>query len=304
MKLKTPPLPWPDLLIASAGALLVGAIAAGLDLHERLYEFSRRWEGVQIDEVWIAVMVFSVVLLLLHGRRFRQAQQELAARREAEAALSRALAENRELAQAYVVAQEVERKRLARELHDELGQYLVAIKLEASRVTVDASDDNAIAAERITACVDHMQGAASDMIRRLRPVGLDELGLNAALEHGIDQWRRRQPEVDVDVELDPRVDGLGEARDLVIYRVIQEALTNATRHARASHVHVRISREAREVRVEVRDDGVGFHDATATEGFGLRGMRERLVALGGSLRVVTSPGNGVAIEATLPMEAA
>ena len=304
MKLKTPPLPWPDLLIAAVPALVVGGIGAGLDLHERLYEITRRWEGVQIDEAWIAVVVFSVVLLLLHGRRFRQAQQELHARRAAEFALSSALADNRELAHAHVLSQEAERKHLARELHDELGQYLVAIKLETSRIETEPSGDHAGAATRIASCVAHMQRAATDMIRRLRPVGLDELGLNAALEHGIDQWRRRQPQLDVELQLDPRVDRLGEARDLAIYRVVQEALTNATRHSQASHVFVRIVREPSGVRVEVRDDGIGFEDTEAAEGFGLRGMRERLVALGGSLQVTTSPGNGVAIEATLPLEAA
>jgi signal transduction histidine kinase len=164
------------------------------------------------------------------------------------------------------------------------------------------------AGERIVTCADHVHGAVSDMIRRLRPVGLDELGLGAALEHCIGQWRQRLPRLQLTLSRRGELDDLGEDLGLAVYRVVQEALTNAGRHGRPSRIDVRIDRRRDDVthedRVEIAvvDDGVGMDTTLAAAGFGLRGMRERVELLGGTLQLQGAPGAGVAILATLPLQ--
>lgn len=309
---KSPEAPSPslarELALAFALTLVAGVGASVFDWHESLYAMSRRWESLQLDELPIALFVFACCLLLLYARRYRQVQRELAARRRAEAALAAALEQNRELAREHLDAQEAERKHLARELHDELGQYLNAIKLDAVALAQGRERAATAAGARIVSCTDHVYDAVGSMIRRLRPVGLDELGLGAALEHSIDQWRQRLPALRVSLSLDGALDDLGEARDLAIYRVVQEALTNVGRHSRASRVSVAVRRlpaspsHSERVEIMVSDDGVGLVASTGDrEHFGLRGMRERMTLLGGDLEVRGEPGHGVTVIAQLPL---
>ncbi len=164
-----------------------------------------------------------------------------------------------------------------------------------------------MAGERIVASADHVHVAVSDMIRRLRPVGLDELGLGAALEHCIDQWRQRLPDVQLALLRHGELDGLGESIDLTVYRVVQEAVTNAGRHARARRIDVRVARvgdangSGERLDIDIIDDGIGMDLTRSHEGFGLAGMRERLELLGGELKVRSAPGEGVIIAASLPL---
>lgn len=296
-----------DLLIAALLSVIVALLAGLLDVHEFLYAWTRRWENLQVDELPLAVTFFAFCLLFLYARRYRETRAALAARNEAEAALEAAFAENRALARQHLLQQEAERKHLARELHDELGQYLNAIKLDAVAVRGGQlpEDQQTMAGERIVASADHVHVAVSDMIRRLRPVGLDELGLSAALEHCIDQWRRRLPDVQIELVRDGELEGLGEPVNLTVYRVVQEAVTNASRHAKAGRIDVRVARSgqagAERLEISIVDDGIGMDTARAHEGFGLAGMRERLELLGGALTVRSAPGEGVAVSATLPL---
>jgi two-component system, NarL family, sensor histidine kinase UhpB len=181
--------PWRDAALVAASTVISVAVAAHFQLSETFYALTRRWEYLQIDELSIGLVVLVVGLTWLSWRRYRQAREELAARYRVEAALSQALTENRRLTAEYHVVQEAERKHLARELHDHLGQYLNAVKLDATiivdRATVDGPQS--AAAHSIIRSVDHVQGVVRDLIGRLRPVGLDELGLAAAIEHCVDQ---------------------------------------------------------------------------------------------------------------------
>src|SRR5262249_11747 len=155
-------------------------------------------------------------LIWFSSRRHRQTRLELAARQQAEVHLARALAVNRELVQRHIRAEEEERKHLARELHDELGQYLNAIKLAAVAIRAGVRDAALAsgAAGGIIQSVDHVHAAVSGMIRRLRPVGLDELGLAAAVESLVDQWRTRLPGVRFSLAFGGALDGLGEQLNL------------------------------------------------------------------------------------------
>ena len=220
-------------------------------------------------------------LAWLSWRRTRQIAAQLNARRLAEQRLSEALADNYRLAHQNLRIQEAERKHLARELHDELGQYSNAIKLDAVSIVQDPrlrETPAATAAQRIVRAADHVHAVVSDVIRRLRPAGLDELGLVAAVESCVDRWRQTQPDVHFDLTVNGSFDDLGELTTLTVYRLIQEGLTNCSRHAGASSVEIILSRisspasENDELLVSLRDDGRGMVETASTTGFGLRGM--------------------------------
>src|ERR1700728_222458 len=222
------------LLKAESAAVIAATalsilLSAHFQLTEALYAHTRRLEYLQLDELPIGLLVLAIGLIWLSWRHNRQAIRELHARQLAEARLAGVLTENRKLAQEHLRIQELERKHLARELHDELGQYLNAIKLDAvSIVDVGAADAAATgrAARAIIRSIDHVHATVSDMIARLRPVGLDELGLPAAIEHCIDEWRQRLPGTRFDLSVRGNLEGLGENLDLTLYRLIQEGLTN------------------------------------------------------------------------------
>ena len=300
---------WKELLFAVILSAVVAMVAGFFDLHESLYAWTRRWERLQLDELPLALTVFACCLLLLYARRYSQARSALDARHAAETALEAAYAANRTLARQHLLQQEAERKHLARELHDELGQYLNAIKIDAVAASAGTLSpaQQVTAGERIVASADHVHVAVSSMIRRLRPVGLDELGLGAALEHCIDQWQQRLPDVRFTLTRHGELDGLGEPLELTVYRVVQEAVTNAGRHSRARRIDVRVARVSDTAKggerldISVIDDGVGMDTARAHEGFGLAGMRERLELLGGDLRLRSGTGEGVILSASLPL---
>ena len=295
--------PWRDLVLAAIVTLGCAALAAYFELSEAIFQYTRRWEPLQLDEWPVAAFVLALCFVWISWRRYRQALAQLEARRAAEARLAAALAENRELAHQHLQVQEAERKHLARELHDELGQYLNAIKLDAVaiREASGAQDSpSALAAVRTLSAVDHVHAVVNDIIRRLRPAGLDELGLVAALENCVDHWRQRLPQTDFTLSLSGSLDDLGESMNLTIYRLIQEGLTNSFKHAAARRIDINLSRGT-EVLLTVADDGRGSGDAARSGGFGLSGMKERAELMGGTFSVESSPGRGFAFEARIPM---
>ncbi|MFZ0007857.1 MAG: ATP-binding protein [Steroidobacteraceae bacterium] len=302
---------WRDTAIVIAATVISVVASAHFNLSETLYSLTRRAERFQIDELGIGVAVLLCGLIWLSWRRYRQACRELGARRAAEARLAGAVAANRQLTQENLRIQELERKHLARELHDELGQYLNAIKLDAvSIIDAGAADAAATgrAARAIIAAVDHVHRAVSDMIARLRPVGLDELGLSAAIEHCIDEWRQRLPGTRFDLSVRGNLEGLGESLDLTLYRLIQEGLTNVYKHANARRVQIVLERlsapadPAGALHVSVADDGCGMDPGARGRRFGLSGMRERVEMAGGRFVLSTVQGAGLRFEAHLPAQ--
>jgi signal transduction histidine kinase len=297
------PSPWRDLALAAVITLASAVLAAYFELSERIFSYTRHWEHFQLDEWPVAAFVLALCFAWISWRRYRQVLVQLEARRAAETHLAAALAENRELAQQHLQVQESERKHLARELHDELGQYLNAIKLDAVAIregTAPEDSPTALSAARTLKAVDHVHAVVNDMIRRLRPAGLDELGLVAALENCVDHWRQRLPGTHFTLSLSGSLDDLGESMNLTIYRLIQEGLTNSSRHAGAGRIDINLSR-AGDVLLTIADDGRGVDTSSRGSGFGLSGMKERVELMGGTFSVDSSPGRGFAIEARLPV---
>jgi two-component system, NarL family, sensor histidine kinase UhpB len=300
---------WRDIGLVALITFIGGILAARFELSEAIFTVTRAWEHWQIDELPALLVVLCAGLAWFAGRRYREARAEIARRRAAEAQLEALLLENRRLAQRYVQVQEAERKFIARELHDELGQYLNAIKIDAVGLQQKAAQDAPVmhVASSIIQHADHVYGVVRDLIRRLRPIGLDELGLKAALEQYVSDWRSRLPGVQLAVSFAGNLDAVSEPLALTLYRLLQEGITNISRHAHARQVRIQVQRSTTspratddEIVFTLTDDGRGTDLGTYRQGLGLIGMRERVEMLGGQLRVTTAPGAGFGILARIP----
>ena len=292
-----------DLIAVAVGAVLLWAVSATLELSEHVVALLHRWERYQVDELLGVLLFLAFALAWYAWRRTREARRQLALRRAAEARLAESLAENRRLSMSHVDVQEAERRQLARELHDELGQHLNAIKIDAVALRNWAAERSAEmhgAALAIVDGVNHVHHTLRDLLRRLRPVGMDELGLSAALEHLLENWKLRNAATQAALTIEGDVNQLAESENMTCYRLVQEALTNVARHARAAQVVVSVIRQSNDIELTVSDDGAGAAHVHTASGLGLVGMRERVEALGGRFVVETQVGKGFCIRARFP----
>ncbi|KJC56751.1 histidine kinase [Bradyrhizobium sp. LTSPM299] len=232
------------------------------------------------------------------------------------ATLGEAVEGKRLLAERAVSLQDSERKEIARELHDEFGPYLFALRAHAGALTrlseADKSDPVAFRkhGNAILEQVNALQQFTRRILERLRPVGLAELGLREALGALVRMWSETHPDVEIKTSISNALGDTGETADLTIYRIVQEALTNVFRHAEATAVNISIDAAERQTGiygsrgcalVRVSDNGRGLRPDHKL-GLGLTGMRERILALGGTLNI-NSGDDGVTVEALVPKAA-
>jgi two-component system, NarL family, sensor histidine kinase UhpB len=208
--------------------------------------------------------------------------------------------ERRESARTALAAQERERTRIARELHDEVGQALTAVMLglerTARRADATVRGDVEEAREAVRASLEEVR----EIARRLRPEALDDLGLASALAALTNEVSRRTG-LRVERRVAADLPALEPEAELVVYRVAQEALTNVARHSGARRAWVTLGRDGGGgVELVLRDDGRGFDAGTNGGGAGLRGMRERAVLIGATLAVESRPGTGTTVRLRLP----
>jgi two-component system sensor histidine kinase UhpB len=222
--------------------------------------------------------------------------------------LERSREQNRYLAQASLAIQEGERRALAHELHDELGQSISAINAVAVSIGHASRDESrdgarvASAAATITEISNHLYSVVRGMMRRLRPVLLDEFGLVRAIEDLVDGWNDAHADTFCKLGTRGGLDDLGDAVNITVYRIVQECLTNVSKHAQATEVAIEVERAADgPVRLSIADDGRGFEPGAAPAGLGLLGMRERVEALHGKLELATGGGRGVRIMIAIPV---
>ncbi len=198
-------------------------------------------------------------------------------------------------------AREEERHRLARNLHDELGALLTSAKLDAARIRSRLTGASPEALERLNHLVDTLNSSIAlgrRIIEDLRPSTLSNLGLVPTLEI-LGRDYASHSGVQVHCELEPVQ--LPPDAQLVVYRLVQEAITNITKHAQARQVWITLTARDGQAHVSVRDDGVGFDSSKVPRSaFGLMGMRYRVAAEGGTFRLTSTPGEGTCIEAVLP----
>jgi two-component system sensor histidine kinase UhpB len=233
-------------------------------------------------------------------------EDKVRAERQARDAEAR-LEERREMSSLADQRVEEERRLIAHELHDEFGQSVTAIRSLALAIATQTEARDAATAEiahLISNEAARLYDAMHGLIPRLAPLTLDTLGLAATLESLARDWQRRHPTVALTLHHDLPPD-LGSSVTLAIYRVIQEGVINAIRHANPSRVDVEVRSDPRHIIVTVTDDGIGLPTGWSKPGhFGLRGLDDRVTQLGGSFRVGNAGGAGTRLTAEIPLAAA
>lgn len=245
-------------------------------------------------------------IAIAFNRMAQAVQDKVQAERQARDAEAR-LEERREMASLANQRVEEERRLIAHELHDEFGQSVTAIRSLALAIASQGGARDPATGEAARLISDEaarLYDAMHSLIPRLAPLSLDGLGLAAAIENLVQDWRRRHPTVAIELDHQLPFD-LAPAVTLGVYRVIQEGLTNALRHARPARIAITVRADGARIRVSVRDDGVGLPADWSRPGhFGLRGLADRVAQLGGSFDVDNQVAGGVALTADIPLAGA
>jgi two-component system, NarL family, sensor histidine kinase UhpB len=310
-------------LLLVATAIFVASMAAGLDL-------TLAGQRRQFLVLALALLLTLVVNIWLLRRRFEPLERVLdtmeridlsqpGRRVELDEAVTGGTTDIQRLAAAFnrmldrlekerrrsgelaLSAQEEERKRVARDLHDEVNQALTALLLRLEAAAQHAPPELRAELDQTKQLANRAMVELLDLARQLRPAALDDHGLKAALATQVRHYDRRGP-AHARLELDQDLDGLPQDVELVIYRVAQEALTNAARHSEASNIGVSLGRANSHVVLRVVDDGKGFTFADETKGLGLSGMRERALLVNGRLEVDSRPGKGTTVRLEVPLQ--
>lgn len=283
-----------DFALVVSALVLAFAASSYFNLSDQFYRWAMQHEDTwDIDELPLVLLVYFTGLLWFANRRMRES--------------SRLIKENHALLQRVLNVQETERKRLAQDLHDELGQYLNAIKVQATRLLHDSkiSETTSDTTHLIVKTAEHGYQSARQIMQSLRPVALDECGLSGALEHLINSWRaakqtNSKPNTVYTLKIENDIDHFNESINIAVFRIVQEALTNIAKHACANQVTVSISHRKEQLHIEIKDNGLGFDLNSKTHGYGLLGMRERTQALLGSFTLSSTPNQGTEIYISLP----
>jgi signal transduction histidine kinase len=301
-----------DLLGVTCITAATFVAAAQFELHETFSSWVSGYERWQLDELPATLLVLAVALSWFSFRRWRDAQAEIEQRLLAERQIAELATRNRDLAHELIVAQERERRALARELHDELGQMCNAIHVEATYIGNLAEHQHAAAVEsagRIATAVQRLYQVMRDMLRRLRPAALDELGVVPAIEELCESWAARTG-ISCRFSSGGITDAVDDAVAIALYRIAQEGLSNVARHSGASSVAVGLRREAvvkpgeaaYRFILTIDDDGHGVDNAARRSGFGLLGMQERVAALRGAFVMDSAAGRGLHLQVAIPAE--
>ena len=310
-------LAWRDLVMSDIGSEKMDRVRELteqlLARESRLVDAERKsvYQTLLLNRIGVSAMAaLSLLALFMYLRQTALLEQQtgeenrrVATERDRlEAEVTARTRQLRELAQHLQTIREDERNHLARELHDELGALLTAAKLDVARLKSRLGGASHEALERLVHLNETLNGGIAlkrRIIEDLRPSSLSNLGLVAALEILLREFSARS-ELPIEASLE-RVE-LGPAAQLTVYRLVQEALTNVAKYAKATKITVTLAPHGDSaVRVAVQDDGVGFDDSVPRVArHGLIGMRYRVEAEGGRMRLHSAPGEGTLIEATLP----
>jgi len=231
-------------------------------------------------------------------------QDGIAAREKAREA-TQALAQNKELTQVIQARIEAVRGQIARELHDELGQQVTAIKSVGLAIAHRAKNLDAhieSSAHMVVQCADAIYEEVHQLVSKLRPLALDRFGLQDALQDLLEDARARHPDVQIRLDIQAPLETLDDGLATATYRIMQESLTNALRHAQASEIAMLLAQQDGTLHLKVRDNGQGPAADWAQSGhFGVIGMRERAEGLGGTLSFEALSPSGVQVHAVLPL---
>ncbi|QYM79181.1 response regulator [Horticoccus luteus] len=235
--------------------------------------------------------------------RTAELEQQIAVRRAAESRAEGYAARLQELSQRLIRIQEDERRALARELHDQVGQMLTGLKFQLEKSTAAAAPELRPALTEALHLADDLLSRVRQMTQQFRPRILDDLGLRPALEWHVGLFEK-QTSIAVDLEISLPADRLAGELETAIFRVVQESLTNVARHSGTAHASVTVTRDDDHVLVEITDRGCGFdvdHALASRDSVGLTGIAERVSLAGGSLEIFSRPGVGTRVNASFPL---
>jgi two-component system, NarL family, sensor histidine kinase UhpB len=276
---------WRDMLVIFGVTVLFFFCASYLELSEKVAHLTESMEAWQLDELPLVLLVIFILMVSVLSRRTRQLRKKTDLQIEIQNKLATALDQNRRLTRKNIEIQEAERRSIAHELHDEFGQSMNAIMIDAVAIrnAVDEGTDLHTQAKSIVDVSSKLFSGVRGLLKQLRPVALDELGLATALDYMIEEWRRRFENVTWVSTIDIEDMNLDEVVNITIYRFVQEALTNIVRHSDAVEVKVIVinSKIDGNITIEVRDNGSIKENAESGDGVGLVGLRERIESIGG-----------------------
>lgn len=217
------------------------------------------------------------------------------------------LRQNRELTAIIQGHIEDERRSLARELHDELGQYVSAIKIFAANITNRTKGKNKDieeAANSVTSAANQIYDGMHSIIRQLRPGALDNLGLSETLKDMVSNYQTQNKEIKIDLNVEDKLDHFGEIININIYRIVQEAMNNCIKHANAKKIIISLNHTKKDLKLNFADDGIGFDTKllNKTKQFGLIGMQERVKALSGNFSIKSEKRKGTSINISIPLD--
>lgn len=296
--------------IAAAEIILtvIVTVLIGLGLTRRLGRLAAAAQEVGKGDYSIKIPIDTADEVGRTAAAFNQMVTEVSSRTQqlenAESQSRTLLAENRNLVHTSLNVQEEERRHLARELHDELGQCITAIQADAESIRdLSGKCDQRIetSASAILDVSSRIYAVVHDMMQRLRPAVLDDLGLVEALKEELSAWLDRNPEIETRLDVAGNLDGLDERINITIYRIVQECLTNITRHAGAGRVSISLSGDIDSLVLSVSDNGRGLDLSLPSDGLGLIGMRERAEGLGGEFMLESEQGAGATIRVRIPL---
>jgi signal transduction histidine kinase len=271
-----------------------------LATQSQVVDFSNRYrskDGSYRHMLWSAAAA---------GNRIYAAARDITGRLQAEAAIQEHENELQSLTGRLILGQEAERRRLARELHDDLSQRLAVLAIEAGKTETLVKDAPHTILKPLHALRDQaIQLAADvhDISRRLHPSILDDLGLSKAVEAACARFSTREG-IDVAFTAQKVPENLPQDASLALYRIVQEGLNNIAKHACARQVTVSLSASEAGLRLSVKDDGIGFvaADVRRQPGLGLSSIRERVRLVHGAHRITSEPEKGTTIEVTVPLK--
>lgn len=258
---------------------------------EALFKWLRQYEILDLDELMLSLLMLLVCLTWFSWRRWHDMQSQLQVRMQLQTQRDALYAQNRELSQKILSAQEDERRDLARELHDEVAQSCTAIRYEAAFIAKsfdqhiapihEAAHEAALRIENQALLMHQMM---RKMLKRLRPESIDSMGFDAALRSLCRNWEQQFGlvcECDLAANTSPVINDYAK---ISLYRVVQEALINVARHAKASSAQVKLLIRHQGLRLIVQDNGIGFDASAPVAGLGLAGIQERIASLQGQVQ--------------------
>lgn len=293
-----------DLLLVLLLVAVFAVVATLTELQEQVALFSQNYEALQLDELPLTLLVLSLGLWWFAWRRTQEAHAQLQERISSELKVQELLQHKSDLLQRIYTAKEDERLALARELHDDMGQTSTAIRTEVAvlqrigRLHPEADES----VKRIGESAQHLSQITRLMLHRLRPPALDSMGLAQALMALCDNWQNSNKNL-CEFKASDLPEGLNDYACVTVYRIVQEALTNVTRHANAKHVWVQLTLDSQGLNLNIEDDGRGMADTQAVhQGFGLLGMQERIASVAGRMSISSKIGQGLRLAIQIPKE--